>query len=167
MVPLAALWTSCDVLHDHGHLRIAADGAGSGESARARELEHPTAEEDHLALAERHTAGHKVVAEGHHMPAAAAAAVVAAADRRPAAAAVDGKGAGRSWDGNSEAAKRWDPEHDAGVPDRATAVVAAGELEDTRWDLSADAGQDIVLDAADRMAVAGVEGAVAGCIRMG
>lgn len=129
---MAALWTSCDVLHDHDHLRIAADGAGSGESVRARELEHPTAEEDHLALAERHTAGHRVVEEGHRMPAAAAA-VVAAADHRPAAAAaVDGKGAVRSWDGNSGAVKRWDPGRDADVPDRATAVVAAAELEDTR-----------------------------------
>lgn len=69
------------------------------------------------------------------MPAvAAAAAVVAAADHRPAAAAaaVDDRGVERSWDGNSEAAERWDQGHDAGVPDPATAEVAAEVLGDIR-----------------------------------
>lgn len=99
MAPWAAPWTSCDVLHGLVHLRIAADGVDSGESARAWELEHPTVEEDHLVVAGRHTAGHRVVVEGHHK---AVAAVAAVAGRMPAAAAaaVGGRCAEHSWDGN-------------------------------------------------------------------
>lgn len=139
-----------------------------------QELEHPTAE-DHLAVAGQHTAGHKVVEEELRMSAAAAAAA-AAADagvRRPAAAAAaaDDRGVERSWDGNSEAVRPEDRGHDAGVPDRAIAAVAAAELEGIRQDLTARAGQGTVLDvdqgAGDRMAVADAGEVVADCIRTG